>query len=57
MAPPRAYAADGEVLVPILLDVGVEKDRVVQHAVSQLRELKNMLSGLPALGGEAPAQP
>ncbi len=53
--PPRAYAADGEVHVPILVPVGVEKARVVQHAVCQLRELKNILSGLPALGGGAPA--
>jgi hypothetical protein len=53
--PPRAYAADGEVQVPILLAVGVEKDRVVKDAVRQLHELENMLSVLTPLSGEAPA--
>jgi hypothetical protein len=52
--PPRAYAADGEVQVPVLLAVGAEKERVVESAVRQLRDLKKILSGLPPLGGEVP---
>jgi hypothetical protein len=55
--PPRAYAADGEVQVPVLIAVGVEKERVVEDAVRQLLNLKKMLSGLSPLGGEAPAEP
>jgi hypothetical protein len=43
--------------VPVLLAVGVEKERVVEGAVRQLCDLKKMLSGLPPLGGEAPAEP
>jgi hypothetical protein len=56
--PPRAYESKGEVHVPVLLAVGVEKDRVVAEAVRQLHELKSLLSGLPPLpGGEAPIEP
>jgi hypothetical protein len=55
--PPRAYPADGEVQVPVLLAVGVERERVVEDAVRQLRDLREMLSGLPPLGGETPAEP
>src|SRR5580658_675830 len=55
--PPRAYPPDGEVQVPVLLAVGVERERVVEDAVRQLRDLREMLSGLPPLGGETPAEP
>jgi len=55
--PPRAYAEAGEIQIPLLLAVGVEKERVVADAVRQLRELDAMFSGLSPLGGEVPAAP
>jgi hypothetical protein len=55
--PPRAYAEAGEIQIPLLLPFGVEKERVVQDAVRQLRDLKKMLSGLPPLVVEPPAEP
>ncbi len=49
--PPRAFADDGGIQVPILLTVGAEKDRVVADAVRQLHELDAVLKGadLPPL--------
>lgn len=59
-APPRAQVHDenGEIHVPVLLAVAVEKDRVVVDAVRQIRELDEVvrLSGLPPLRGEAPTE-
>jgi hypothetical protein len=56
--PPRAYSKDGKILIPVLLAVGVEKDRVVADAVRQLRELNEELaiSGLPPVHDEAPPE-
>jgi hypothetical protein len=56
--PPRAYSHDGKILIPVLLAVGVEKERVVAGAVRQLRELNEVLaiSGLPPVHDEAPAE-
>jgi hypothetical protein len=49
---------NGEIHVPVLLAVAVEKDRVVVDAVRQIRELDEVvrLSGLPPLRGEAPTE-
>lgn len=54
----RAYSHDGKILIPLLLAVGVEKERVVADAVRQLRELNEVLalSGLPPVHDEAPPE-
>lgn len=54
----RAYSHDGMILIPMMLAVGVEKERVVADAVRQLRELNNVLaiSGLPPVHDEAPPE-
>lgn len=49
--PPRAFAEGKAIQVPVLIQVGAEKDRVVADAVRQIRELDELIrsAGLPAL--------
>lgn len=49
--PPRAFAENKGIHVPVLILLGAEKDRVIADAVRQIRELHELMrsAGLPAL--------
>lgn len=53
-SPPRLYVKDGQVGVPIILTPGVETQRVVENAVSQIEAVAAELAALPPAQSSPP---